>query len=57
MPSSQKSYTCFSGHALKAGDLDPILLVTSHPVKICALSSGWDFSFPKIRCFEHMKIS
>ena len=48
MPSSPKSSKCFSGDALKAPDLDPILLVTLHPVKICALSSAHDFSVPKI---------
>ena len=51
MSSSQKSYKCFSGHTLKAGDLDQILLVKSHPVKICALSSGRDFSVPKISAY------
>ena len=48
MPSFPKSYKCFSGHALKAADLDPIFLVTSHPVKICALSNARDVSVPKI---------
>ena len=42
----------FSGHALKAAVLDPILLVTSHPVKICALRSTRDFSVPKISADE-----
>ena len=45
MPSSPKSYKCFPGHVLKAADLDPILPVTSHPVKICALRAFAIFLF------------
>ena len=48
LASSPKSHKCFSGHALQAADLDPVLLVTSHPVKICALSSARNRSVPKI---------
>ena len=48
LSSSPKSYKCFSGHALQAADLDPVLLVTSHPVKVCALSSACNLSVPKI---------
>ena len=48
LASSPKSYKYFSGHALQAADLHPVLLVTSHPVKICALSSTCNLSVSKI---------
>ena len=45
---SPKSHKYFSEHDLKAADLNPVLLVTSHPIKICVLSSTRDFSVPRI---------
>ena len=51
-PESYKYFGWFEGlHGLKAAELDPILLVTLHPVKMYALSSGRDFSVPKISAY------